>query len=166
MTLDPDFHETLESEANFGAGQLIFLGERFGQEARDYPRNFESIKTLKDVYKNSMMSTLWRFVEEREPTEASFGLVSRHPLHPNIGGAPNGEPVYKFVASSGFHMRFPGVTANQIYETLRRHSKWSRRGPVVNGDEYFADVGATKRMFHLDGFCTSHQVLTYGYQVT
>ena len=37
QTLNPACHEHLESEANYGAGQLLFLGRRFIAEAADLP---------------------------------------------------------------------------------------------------------------------------------
>lgn len=68
FTLDPECHAIIEAEANYGAGHLLFLQDRFGSEARDLRLSFDSIKTLAKRYDNSIVSTLWRTVEERDAT--------------------------------------------------------------------------------------------------
>src|SRR5262249_15977945 len=66
QTLDPACHAVLEAEANYGAGRLLFMNDRFGAEARDLDVSFDSIKLLSKRYGNSIVSTLWRMVEERD----------------------------------------------------------------------------------------------------
>jgi hypothetical protein len=36
----------IEAEANYGAGRLLFLQDRFREEARDWALSFTSIKSL------------------------------------------------------------------------------------------------------------------------
>lgn len=162
-TLDPMCHSIIEAEANFGAGRLIFFGDRFHAEARDCAPTFESIKTLKDHYGNTLTSTFWRFVEDRDPNAASFGLISQHPNHPDIGQGPNGEPIRRFVASAAFRKRFPKITAMDTYEIIRRNASWKRRGPVVGGTDILVDGNGNNVKFALDGFSNTYEVLTYGY---
>ncbi len=40
VTLAPDCHEMIEAEANFGAGRMLFLGDKFSIEAKDYRLSF------------------------------------------------------------------------------------------------------------------------------
>ncbi|MNM13349.1 hypothetical protein D3C81_235390 [compost metagenome] len=162
LTLDPTCHEIIEAEANYGAGRLIFLGDQFLHDAKDCAPDFKSIKRLKERYGNTLTSTFWRFVEERDPTVAAFGLISRHPHHADIGQASHGLPVHHFVTSPGFRLRFSNVSAMDVYEIVKRNASWKRRGPVVGGEDVLPDTAGTFSKFNLDGFCNSYQVLTYG----
>ncbi|WP_186074191.1 MULTISPECIES: ImmA/IrrE family metallo-endopeptidase [Burkholderia] len=166
LTLDPTCRETIEAEANFGAGRLIFLGEQFASEARDLNPTFNSIQSIQGRYKNSLTSTFWRFVEDRDPQAMCFGLISQHPHHPDIGRGPNGESVQRFVVSHAFKTRFSNVSANDVYALVAQNTSWNRRGPVVAGSVRMIDANGQALDFVLDGFCNSYQVLTYGVAVT
>ena len=165
LTLDPTFSETMEAEANFGAGNLIFLGDRFPKDARDCAPAFKGIKLLQKSYGNSLTSTFWRFVEERDPAVAAFGLISQHPRYPEIGQGPNGESVSKFVRSAGFRKRFANVSPMDVYAIVERNASWSRRGPVVGGKDVLVDMAGNTATFVLDGLSNTFYVLTYGYLV-
>ncbi|HEX8980820.1 MAG TPA: hypothetical protein VF811_14020 [Parasulfuritortus sp.] len=162
LTLDPTCHEIIEAEANFGAGRLLFFGDRFQSEARDCEANFKSIKNLGDRYGNTITSTFWRFVEDRDPATPAFGLISQHPLHPDIGQGPNGEPIHRFVTSAGFRSQFPHINAADIYALIERNVSRKRRGPVIDAIDVLTDRDGFPKRFFLDGFCNSYQVLTYG----
>ena len=78
-TLRTSCHEKLESEANFGSGQLLFLTERFVAEARDLPRALTTVQDLAKAFGNTITMTRWRFVEEAHVGEPIF----RHHLAPS-----------------------------------------------------------------------------------
>ena len=162
ITLDPGCNAIIEAEANFGAGRLIFLGDRFLTDAKDCTPDFGSIKRLKSHYGNTLTSTFWRFVEDRDPEIATFGLISQHPHHPDIGRGPDGQPVHRLVTSSTFRQKFANVSAMDIYAIVQRNASRGRRGPVVGGTDVLPDAAGSLRKFTLDGFCNSYQVLTYG----
>lgn len=162
LTLDPTCHATIEAEANFGAGKLLFLGGRFALEARDYHPEFRSITALKNRFGNTLTSTFWRFVEDRDPSSAAFGLISDHPKHPHIGAREDGSRVHHFVTSTGFRLRFPAVSPMDAYELVRRNCSWKSRGPVVGGEDVLIDSAGNVVRFALDGFSNTYQVLTYG----
>ena len=42
QTLDPAYQADLEAEANYAAGRLLFLGNRFTEEARDLAPTIEA----------------------------------------------------------------------------------------------------------------------------
>lgn len=163
VTLDPTCHDTIEAEANFGAGRLLFFGPKFSADAKDCNQSFKSIQALKTRYGNTLTSTFWRFVEDRDPARATFGLISSHPKHPDIGPTANGPGVHHFIASAGFRKLFPHITSSDIYSVVERNTSWQRRGPVVGGSDSLLDLGGSKRVIALDGFCNSHQVLTMGW---
>jgi hypothetical protein len=82
QTLTPTCHEMLEGDANYGAGQLLFLRDRFINEARSSAVSFATVQALKKRFGNTMTTTLWRYVESVFPDRPMFGVVSVHP-HPD-----------------------------------------------------------------------------------
>lgn len=163
ITLAPTCHETIEAEANFGAGRLLFFGERFALEARDHQQSFKSIEALKKRFGNTLTSTFWRFVEDRAPHDLTFGLISAHPRHADIGATKDGTGVHHFITSAGFRQLFPAITTDQIYMLIRRNISWGRKGPVLDGRDFLVDLKGEKREVRLDGFCNTHHVLTLGW---
>lgn len=163
VTLNPGCHEMIEAEANFGAGRLLFFGDQFSADAKDCAQSFKSVQTLKARYGNTLTTTFWRFIEDRDPQRASFGLISDHPHHRDIGATADGTGVHHFIASTGFRNLFPAVTANDVYSLVKRNSSRQRRGPMVNGNDALTDLRGDKRSISLDGFCNTHQVLTMGW---
>jgi len=163
VTLDPTCHETIEAEANFSAGRLLFFGPQFSTESKDFHQSFKSVQALKARFGNTLTSTFWRFVEDRDPSQATFGLISAHPHHSDIGPTADGTGIHHFITSLGFRQMFPGVTANQAYSLIQRNTSWKRKGPVVSGSDSLIDLRGEKRVIALDGFCNTHQVLTMGW---
>lgn len=60
FSLNPRCHQQMEAEANFAAGQLLFLRDRFVDEARDLSICLDTVKELKKGFGNTFSSTLWR----------------------------------------------------------------------------------------------------------
>ncbi len=162
QTLDPACHAVVETEANDAAGQLLFLQDKFVADARDLPLDFKSIEKLRKRYGNSLTSTLWRIVEEREPHKPVFGIVSAHPRYPMIGANPDGRPTRHFIRSRGFRQRFPGITPEDAFGILQRHASWSKVGTLVDTEHPLLDVNGTLCEFRVDCLATKYYVLTYG----
>ena len=162
LTLDPTCHEIIEAEANFGAGRLLFFGDRFVAEASDCAPSFQSIQELKGRYENTLTSTFWRFVEDRDPDALCFGLISQHPRYPEIGARPSGNPVHHFITSRGFHRRFSSTSDAMVYAIVKRNCSWKRRGPVLEAVDVLVDQDGSSVEFVLEGFSNSYQLLTYG----
>jgi hypothetical protein len=153
-TLDQECYEQLEAEANYGAGRLLFLRDRFSGEARDCQLNFESIKLLKDRYGNT--------VEDRDPSSAVFGLVSQHPHYPDIGEGRDGQPWRDFPRSPAFRNRFSRITPAQVFDLIGRHATNRKRGPVIAGTDVMADDNGIIHEVRLEGFCNTYSVMTLG----
>ena len=79
QTLTPACHAQLEAEANYAAGQILFLGGRFVDEAGDLPPSLATIQGLHKRFGNTITSTLWRYVEQVRPDLPMVGLVTDHP---------------------------------------------------------------------------------------
>ena len=161
-TLDPSCHAIIEAEANYGAGRLLFLGSQFRRDAADVSFTMANVQMLSKRYSNSLASTLWRMVEERDPNHPSFGLVSAHPKQKKIRPNGDGPPVRHFITSSAFRNKFSSTTGEDAYSILRRHITWSSRGPVMDADVELVNADGEIQRFHVESFCTGHAVLTRG----
>tara|TARA_A100001391_G_scaffold199723_1_gene183211 strand:+ start:2233 stop:2976 length:744 start_codon:yes stop_codon:yes gene_type:complete len=79
FSLNPNCHQQMEAEANFAAGQLLFLQDRFIAEAKDLNVSLATVKGLKTGFGNTYSSTLWRYVENFGADEPMVGVISKHP---------------------------------------------------------------------------------------
>lgn len=165
FTLDPACHAQVEAESNFAAAQLLFLQDRFRQEARDVAFDWSSIKRLSRRYRNTLTTTLWRMVESRDPDHPVVGLISRHPRHPEIGSSDDGTPVRHFIYSDGFHKRFGSTTEQIVFDTVRMYVTWSSKGPVGEAEIALFDDNKEEHLFRFSSFCNGHDVLTCGVMI-
>lgn len=160
-TLSPACDAIIEAEANYGAGRLLFLGGRFGSEARDTALSFDSIRGLAKQYGNTITSTLWRIVEEREPERAVFGMISAHPRHPEIGKGEDGDICY-FIRSQRFRDQFSNVRPEEVYALIDKHASCRKSGPVVDAQDALVDADGETYEFRIESFSNSYALLTYG----
>lgn len=165
QTLDPACHAVIEAEANYGAGRLLFLQDQFSLEARALPLSFGSIMDLSRRYKNSIVSTFWRTVEERDPEQAVFGVISIHPRHPDVGEHDGPRPWRYFIRSSAFLTQFASVSADDVFAVVMQQATYRRVGPVVSADHVFTDVIGNDWEFRILSHSTGHALLTLGYPV-
>lgn len=161
-TLDPACHAMIEAEANFGAGRLLFLGDKFATEARELNLSFDSIKALSKRYRNSILSTLWRMVEDRNPGEAVFGMVSVHPHYPEIGKHDGPMPWRYFIRSAAFQTQFSNVSAEQAFQLVTRYASRRKTGPIFDAQDALPDLTGNHCEFRIESFSTSHALLTFG----
>ncbi len=160
FTVDPVCHATIEAEANYGAGRLLFMADRFGQEARDLPATFESVKALSKRYGNSIVSTLWRLIEGRDPDQSAFGMVSAHPIYPEIGAHDGDEAWRYFIRSPNFRIQFPNVTPEQAYALISSHCTNRKKGPIFEVSDVLENAIGERWEFKIECFSTTHAVLT------
>jgi hypothetical protein len=163
QTLDPACHATLEAEANFGAARLLFLQDRFSKEARDLALSFDSIKLLAKRYNNSIVSTFWRTVEDRNPNQPVFGMVSIHSHHPDIGKHDGPKPWRYFIRSTAFQMQFSNVSPEISYRLIATHARTQKTGPVFSAHDILQDVAGNSWEFQIESFSTKHALLTIGF---
>ena len=161
-TLDPACHALIEAEANFGAGRLLFFGDRFANEARDLELNFDNIRTLASRYGNTITSTLWRIVEDREPDRPTFGMITSHPLYPEHPKLGIGALDRKFIRSTAFRAQFSSITLEDAYSLLARHASSKLTGPIASATDVLKDNNGDDFIFRIESFSNSHALLTYG----
>ncbi len=165
QTLDPACHAIIEAEANYGAGRLLFLQDQFSHEARALSLSFTSIINLSKRYKNSIVSTFWRTVEERDPEQAVFGIISIHPHHPDIGEHNGSRPWRYFIRSPAFLTQFASVSAEEVFVVVTQQATHQRVGHVFSADYVFSDAIGDHWEFRILSHSTGHALVTLGYPV-
>lgn len=162
QTLDPECHATIEAEANFGASRLLFMLDRFGQDAREIDFSFKSVQLLRKRYGNTLTSTFWRFVEDRNPTHAAFGVVGVHPKHPEIGKQADGSAYRYFIRSQGFREQFSRIHPDHVRAIIERHASWRKSGPIIDATDYVVDDTGKSYEFKIESFSNKYDLLTMG----
>jgi hypothetical protein len=160
QTLDPACHATLEAEANYGAGRLLFLQDQFSSDARDLSVSFKSIIQLSKRYENSILSTFWRMIEDRDPQQPVVGIVSIHPQHPTVGKHNGSNPWRYFVRSTAFRLRFGNVTPDALYAAVAGSATERKNGPVASLEWPIDDLAGNRWQFEVHSFSTGHALLT------
>ena len=163
QTLDPTCHANLEAEANYGAGRLLFLQDRMSTEARDLPLSFPSIRQLAKRYGNSIVSTFWRAVEERDPTQPVFGVISIHPHHSDIGSHDGPNPWRYFIRSAAFRAQFSTIEPHTVFGLITLSANIKRTGPIFSEAHTISDANGENWEFQVEAFSTGHALLTIGF---
>lgn len=158
-TLTPACHEQIESEANYAAGQLLFLQQRFIEEARSLDVGLKSIRALNDRYGNTMTTTLWRYVELSD--EPWVGAVSCHP-HRLAEDFSEAVPLRYFIRSRGFEKRFSNVTEAEIFRTIVSYSSDRSGGPLGLAEVPLPDITGCPHVFRFETFFNRYDALTLG----
>ncbi len=160
QTLDPACHAMIEAEANYGAGRLLFLQDKFSIDARDVSVSFNSILQLHKRYGNSILSTFWRMIEERDPQQPVAGIVSIHPQHPTVGEHNGPNPWRYFIRSAAFRLRFGNIPPDALYAAVVDGASHRKNGPVASFEWVVQDLGGNRWQFEGHSFSTGHALLT------
>ena len=157
-------HEQLEAEANYGAGQLLFMRDRFVEEARQLALNMASVGVLHKRFGNTLTSTLWRYVEQLGETLPILGLVTCHPKR-----IPEGHdmtsPCKYFIASHAFRQRFDTVTEVEVFRVLAGYCKNARGGTLGTDEVILRDVNGIAHVFMFETFSNTYEALTLAYYI-
>ena len=163
VTVTPACHVRIEAEANFAAGQLLFLRDRFVEEVRSSPITFAAVKTISGIYKNTLTTTLWRVIERATGEVPFFGVVSGHP---HTSRRPTDfdptRPCKHFVQSPSFAERFSCVGETDVFYGIARHCGMQRGGPLGAGELLLADDNGDEHVFTFETFYNGHEALTLG----
>ena len=161
FSLNPRCHAQMEAEANYAAGQLLFLQDRFVIEANDHPVNLETIRTLKGTFGNTLSTTLWRYVEEVGNLTPMVAILSEHPHRPSKDFDPE-RPCRHVIQSKGFQARFSLVSEQQLFEEIRRYCSNRGGGPLGEAEVRLSDDNGQQHAFHFESFFNRYDVLTLG----
>lgn len=162
-TLVPDCHAQLESEANFAAGRLLFLRERFVAEALSVHPTIDSVKKLKERFGNTYTTTFWRCIEVWGRESPVVGLITGHP-HPARRGRDFdiSNPCKHFVQSPAFARQFSNVLEQEVFDNVAAYCSAKNGGPLGSGDIALTDDNQVNHVFEFESFHFKHQTLTIG----
>jgi len=158
-TLTPACYEEMEWEANYGAGQLLFLKNHFKEQSADLSLEMKNIQSLAKSYGNSQTTALWRIVEESR--FACFGAIHAHPWRTPDDFNPN-QPIRYLIQSRNFAEVYPKITELEIYDVIKSYCGNRRGGPLGEGTTVFEDVRGERFEFTLETFYNTHDALTLG----
>lgn len=152
-TLLPGCHEQVEAEANYGAGRLLFLRNRFDTQALDLSPSLASVKTLHGDFGNTISSTLWRFVETAGVERPLVGMISCHP-HPRHRPADFNPaiPCRHCIQSEGFAARFSRITERQLFEAISGYCGPQFGGPLGHAELGLTDDNGDEHTFSFESF--------------
>jgi hypothetical protein len=159
QSLTPSCHEQIENEANYAAGQLLFIQQAFVKDARDLVVGIHAVTTLKKRYGNTITTTLWRYVEQSQMPLVA--CISHHP-HRLPEDFKLSEPFRYFVGSPKFLAQFSNVRELDVFRTIRSYCLNRRGGPLGAADVVLTDDNGKKHIFHFETFFNHYDALTLG----
>ena len=157
--LNPACHEQLEAEANYGAGQLLFLRQRFLLEARGMQMNLETVKSLATIFGNTITSTLWRYVEQMGTEQPMAGLVTPHP-HRLPKDHDLDAPCKYFIESPAFRQQFGSVSEKVMFDALLNYCSNAGGGSLGADEVILNDLNGKPHVFWFETFFNRHEALT------
>jgi len=154
-------HATIEAEANYAGGQLLFLQDRFIEEAMSRPVTMETIKILKGIFGNTWTSTLWRFIEQYRGPEPLVGVVSVHPKYlPEDFNSS--QPCRYVIQSPKFREMFSSVDERTLFSKIQSYCGSQKGGPLGNAELLLVDDNGNEHNFDFHTHSNTYQALTIG----
>jgi hypothetical protein len=156
VSLSPDCHREVEAEANYGAGRLLFMQDVFTDFVMSHEVSFELIKESKKEFGNTLTSCMWRLVETL--SIPAIGIVCQHPHYPKPDFDPL-KPCRYFICSPSFSARFSFATEVAIFDLLKKHCSWKRKGPLAECEVEIVDDAGDRHVFVLEAFNNHYETL-------
>lgn len=162
-TLSVACHEQIEAEANYAAGRMIFLRDRFSDEARSVTPTIENIKSLNKRYGNTISSTLYRFVEAMGDEHTVVGLMTGHPHVSRRSADYDAEnPCKHMIQSSAFHRAFGHLTEKELFVAITKYCGAQSGGMLGQMELLLDDRNGIAHRFYFETFYNRYDALTIG----
>jgi hypothetical protein len=156
-TLDPDYHEMLEAEANYVASGLMFCGPVFTTAAKDTTPAWASIEHLRPVFKKSIETTARRYVQHG-PDQPMAMFITVPPWREPAEG--QSQRCRHFVKSRAFERRFSMVTPREVLIRLDGEAACRRGGLVADFTMLLDDDANAPHEFRAESFFNTHHLVT------
>lgn len=156
QTLVPGCHAQIEAEANYAAGQLLFLQSQFQVAANDSSPGLDSVRALKGAFGNTYTTTFWRFIEDSHRDVPMIGLIGGHPRHPQPGQAH----FRHIIESPAYRAMFDSLSVDHLLQLMRTYCKYQRRGPLGDGEVNLIDKNGQTHVFLFESFSNTYDCLT------
>lgn len=162
-TLRPACQEEVEAEANFGAGRLLFLRERFTEEARSLDASIDTIRALKGIFGNTISSTLYRYVEWADVDRPIVGMITGHPhVSRRSDDFDPSDPCRHFIRSPAFERCFGRVSEAELFKRVTAYCGAQGGGPLGEDELVLTDDGGERHHFYFETFFNRYDALTLG----
>lgn len=162
-TLSHECHEHMETEANYAAGRLLFLQERFTNQVHDLPASIETVRAMKTEFGNTLSTTLYRMVEVRGEDVPIVGLIS---VHPHTSRRPANqrpdEAVRHFIRSAAFLDRFAQVGEMDLLHAVGSYCGSQGGGRLGEAELVLEDDNGERHRFFFETFFNRYDALTLG----
>lgn len=163
LTLTPICQEEVEAEANFAAGRLLFLRERFMEEARSLEPSIEAIQALKAIFGNTLSTTLYRVVESFGSDRPLVGMISDHPHSTRRGkDFDPSKPCRHFIRSPAFRGHFGKISEVELFEDVSGYCGAQGGGPLGEEEVILSDDNGDTHRFQFETFFNRYDALTLG----
>ena len=156
QTLSLICQQEIEAEANYAAGQLLFLQGMFREMLIAEEITFKRIQSLSKCFGNSLTSTLWRTIESLDIP--ACGMVTQHPNRKLDTEKP---PIRFFVRSRKFADEFGTNAAPVLFSDIRTYCH-GQRGPIGNDEVVLEDENGRDHVFRFETFFNGYEALTLG----
>jgi len=162
-TLIPACHEKIEAEANFAAARLLFLRDRFREDALSLQPGFRALTKLAERYGNTKTSTFWRAIEYWGGAVPIVGMITDHP-HPSMRKSDfdSKNPCRHFIQSPAFGARFSNASEVAIFGSVAAYCGRQSGGKLGSDDIIIGDDNGDRHHFAFTSFHFHYQTLTLG----
>lgn len=162
-TLSADCHEEVEAEANFAAGRMLFLQDRFTGEALALEPTLASVRQLHSKFGNTMSTTLYRFVEMAGEDRPIIGMITDHPhVSRRPANHDPAKPCRHFIQSPAFAMRFSGMPEKDVFGAVAGYCGSQSGGPLGDSELILTDDNGDQHRFYFETFFNRYDALTLG----
>lgn len=156
QTLTPGCHQQIEAEANYAAGQLLFLQSRFGAAANDSTPGLGAVRALKSEFGNTYTTTFWRFIEDSHRDVPMIGLIGQHPRFPTA----NQSEFRHIIESPAYQAMFESLPTDHLVQAIRTYCAYRKRGPLGAGEVNLMDKRGDVHVFLFETFSNTYDCLT------
>jgi len=157
QTLEPEYQDSLEEEANYGASALMFGGEQFSTAAVDTVPCWDSICELQRLHKKSYTTTFRRYIEHSHKIPLA-GLIST-PWWKRSAD-PNQTRLKHFVVSRQFLLGFPNISASTLLAMVRGNTRPTKFGSAGEFTFSLTNIRGESVEFIGEAFTNQHELMT------
>ena len=163
FTLAPACWEEVEAEANFAAGRLLFLRERFTEEVRSLELSIDAVLALGKIFGNTLSTTLYRVVESFGADRPLVGMISGHPHSSKRGkDFDPSNPCRHFIQSPAFRKHFGKLSEALLFRDVSDYCGAQGGGLLGEDELVLIDDNGDGHRFHFETFFNRHDALTLG----
>ena len=162
-TLSQDCREQVEAEANFAAARLLFLRERFTDEARSLDPSIKTVQGLHGIFGNTLSTTLYRFVEVAGSEHPIVGMISHHPHETRRPATFDpSSPCRHLIQSPAFARYFGRLSGADLFAVVVGYCGSQGGGPLGEGELVLTDNNGGRHCFFFETFFNRYDALTLG----